>query len=119
MSQADLALFHPMQLDFCNISSLKMNGGFTASSQTVHVVETPVLSPSKEGQGGVIGREGDGLNLLGCKGHCVPGLPSGRPNYQRRVLCQPAEAVAKGNQAKTAWETDGGGPVLPGQSSCT
>lgn len=45
-------------------------------------------SPSKEGQGGVIAREGDGLNLLGCKGHCDHGLLSERPNYQQKVLCQ-------------------------------
>lgn len=33
--------------------------------------ERPVFSPSKEGRGGVIAREGDGLYLLGYKGHCV------------------------------------------------
>lgn len=27
-----------------------------------------MFSPSKEGQGGVIGRESDDLRLLGCKG---------------------------------------------------
>ena len=47
--------------------------------------------------------------------HC---LPSERPNYQWGILCQLADAAAKGNQVKTAWKTDEGGPVSPGQCSC-
>ena len=66
---------------------------------TIHAVETPLFSPSKEGQGGV-GREGDGLRLLGCKGHCFHWLPSKKPNYEWGILCQLAEAAAKGNQVK-------------------
>ena len=40
-------------------------------------------------------------------------------NYQWRILCQLAEAAAKGNQVKTAWKTDERNPVSPGQCSCT
>ena len=89
-------------------------------------VETPLFYPSKEGQDGVIGREDDGLRLLGCKGHCVHWLLSERPNYQWGLLCQLAEADAKGNQVnqgnQTAWKTDEGAlswcSVSPGQCSC-
>ena len=34
------------------------------------------------------------------------------------ILCQ-LTAAAKGNQVKTAWKTDEGSPVSPGQCSCT
>ena len=53
------------------------------------------------------------------KEHCVYWLPSERPNYQWGVLCQLAEAAAKGNQVKTAWKTDEGSRFSPGQCSCT
>ena len=68
----------------------------------------------------LIGKEGDnGLRLLGCKGHCVRWLPSERPNYQWEIPCQLAEAAAKGKQIKTAWKTNEGSPISPGQCSCT
>ena len=62
---------------------------------TIRAVETPLFSPSKEGQGGVIGREGDDLRLRGCKGHCVCCLLSERPNYQWGIICQLAEEAAR------------------------
>ena len=34
----------------------------------IDAVETSFFSSSKEGQGGVVCRKGDGLRLLGCKG---------------------------------------------------
>ena len=77
-----------------------MSVGSTTSSQgqmTIHAVELPLFSPSKEGQGSVISREGDGLHLLGCKGHSLHWLPSERPNlngeYYANLLRQLRKAI--------------------------
>lgn len=78
--------------------------------QSMQWIETPLISPSIEGQGGVVAREGDGLHLLGCKGHYVHCLPLERRNNQRRLLRQLAEAAAKGYQIQAIWKSDEGGP---------
>ena len=113
-------LFYSNQVvkTFCQFSWTFPHPPLRARDQTtIHGVETNLFSPSKEGQGIVIGRIGDGLCVLGCKGHCVHWLPSGRPNYWG-MLCQLADdAAAKGNQVKTAWKTDVGSPDWPGKCS--
>lgn len=58
----------------------------------VHAVEKPVFSPSKEGQGGVIGSESDDLRLLGCKGIVIIDyLQNSQTKNEWRIFRQLAE----------------------------
>ena len=76
MSQANLTLFEANLTSFLERSLTQdeqLGPPLRARDQTtIHAGETPLFSPSKEGQAGVIGLEGNGLRLLGSgNGHCV------------------------------------------------
>lgn len=74
MLQESLALFESDPVSFLErfLIQDKLGPPLQARNKTtVKEMETPLFSCSKVSQGGVDGREGDGLRLLGRKGDCV------------------------------------------------
>lgn len=103
-----------IQLVLLNVSSPKWVPGpqIWARDQThVHAVETTIFSPSKEGQGGVISTEGDGILCIVFFDHLHKSQTINGEHYAN-LLRQIWKAI------KSRWPRKMGGPVSPGQCSC-
>ena len=67
---------------------------------TLDALEAQDFASTKEGEGGGLRKKCDGFRILECKGGFDDRLPSERLHYQRSVLRQSIEAIAKRNQIK-------------------
>ena len=103
MSQANLALFEADPATFLERFLTKMSIGSTTSNQWPNCNPwsgNTTLLPlhRRPGRQGIVkGREGDGLRLLGCKGHCVI-------DYLQKDQNINGENNANYGNKKTAWK---------------
>ena len=73
MSQANLAVFKAVPDSFleCFLTQDECWVHHFEAETKQQSMQWKLFSPSKDGQGVVVCRKGNGLRLLGCKGYCI------------------------------------------------
>lgn len=106
-------------LTFSNPGWMLASSFWAKDKETIHAVETPLFTCSKEDQGCSICRVGDSLRFLECRRHCAYWICSKWLYFQRRVLHQLAETVMKVIIPKSPGKTDKSVFVATGQCFST